>query len=80
MAHSIHPGDRVLISPEAHRYVVDDMKIYLGQVVTVERLRGPNDFIAEGYIWNIKDAVMKVVTDNEMTPPSASELNDFLGF
>ena len=80
MTHSIHPGDRVLISPEAHRYVVDGMKMYLGQVVTVERLRGSNDFIAEGYIWNIKDAVKEVIAGDEMTPPSTSELSDFLGF
>ena len=72
-------GDSVRISPNASKYVVDGMKKYLGQVVTVERLREPDDFVAEGYIWNIKDAVMKVVTDNEMAPPSASELSDIAG-
>lgn len=80
MTHSIEPGDRVLISPTAHKYVVDGMKKYLGQVVTVESVRGDCFKACAGYTWDIKDAVLEVVTDNETTPPSASELNDFLGF
>ena len=81
MEYIIKPGDRVLISPTAHKYVVDDMKKYLGQVVTVESVSGDCfDMADAGYTWDIKDAVLEVVTDNETTPPSTSELNDFLGF
>lgn len=75
------PGDRVLISENATKYVVRGMKKYLGTIVTVQSVSGDDFIDREGkYTWSISDAIETIIDDNPVETPSESETRDFLGF
>lgn len=75
------PGDRVLISENATKYVVFGMKKYLGTIVTVQSVRGDDFVEAQSQCtWSISDAIEAIIDDNPVETPSESETRDFLGF
>lgn len=75
------PGDRVLISENATKYVVAGMKQYFGTIVTVKRVDG-DDFVDEqsGCTWWIGDAIEAIISDEPVKAASDSDLKEFLGF
>lgn len=75
------PGDRVLISENATKYVVAGMKQYFGTIVTVKRVDG-DDFTDEqsGCTWWIGDAIEAIISDEPVKAASDSDLKEFLGF
>lgn len=75
------PGDRVLISENASKYVVASMKKYFGTIVTVKRVDG--DFFVDeqsGCTWWIGDAIEAIISDEPAKAASDSDLKEFLGF